>query len=113
MGLPPEQIANVGEALQHARAGGPFWSVNSEQLNVNLIRLSAGQGIAEHVNGELDVLLAVFAGSGELLVDGAMYPLGVGSVVVVPRGARRSLRCVEGPLFYLSTHRQRGGLMPI
>ena len=112
MALPPKQVVNVGEALQHARADGPFWSVNSEQLNVNLIRLSAGQGIAEHVNGELDVLLAVFEGSGELIVDGETHLLGVGSVIVVPHGARRSLRCVEGPLVYLSAHRQRGGLMP-
>lgn len=112
MVLPPEQIANVAQALQHARSDGPFWSVNCEQLNVNLLRLSAGQGIPEHVNDELDVLLAVFEGMGELVVDGDAHPLGVGTVVVVPRGARRSLRCAAGPLVYLSTHRQRGGLMP-
>jgi quercetin dioxygenase-like cupin family protein len=54
----------------------------------------------------------VFEGGGELTVDGEAHPLGPGVVVVVPRGARRGIRCLQGPLVYLTTHRQRGGLLP-
>jgi quercetin dioxygenase-like cupin family protein len=112
MGLSPEHIVDLAEALRHARYDGAIWSLNSEQLNVNLMRLSAGQGIPEHVNAELDVLLAVFEGEGELTVDGDGHALGPGVALVVPRGARRAIRCRKGPLVYLSAHRQRGGLMP-
>ncbi len=110
--LTPEQIVDVAEALRHASYDGPIWSLNCEQLNVNLMRLSTGEGIAEHVNGELDVLLAVFAGGGELTVGGEAHALAPGVVVIVPRGARRAIRCLQGPLVYLTTHRQRGGLLP-
>lgn len=112
MGLSPEEIIDVADVLRHARYSGAIWSLNCEQLNVNLMRLSAGEGIPEHINADLDVLLAVFEGAGELTVDGAAHALGPGVVLVIPRGARRALRCRQGPLVYLSTHRQRGGLMP-
>ncbi len=112
MELPPENMADVGELLRHARHDGPIWSLNCEQLNVNLMRLSTGAGIPEHTNDALDVLLAVYEGEGELVVEGATHRLGPGVVVVVPRGARRGLRCLRGPLVYLTAHRQRGGLMP-
>lgn len=112
MALSPENRVDVAEALRHAHYDGPIWSLNCEQLNVNLVRLSPGEGIAEHVNGELDVLLVVFEGGGELRVDGAAHTLAPGVVVVVPRGARRAISCIKGPLVYLTTHRQRGGLLP-
>lgn len=112
MGLSPESIVDVAEALRRARYDGAIWSLNSEQLNVNLMRLETGAGIPEHVNGELDVLLAVFEGAGELTVDGEAHALGPGVALVIPRGARRALRSLRGPLVYLSAHRQRGGLMP-
>lgn len=110
--MTPEYRVDVPEALRQAHYDGPIWSLNAEQLNVNLMRLSAGAGIPEHVNAELDVLLAVFEGRGELSVDGEAHELGPGVVVVVPRGARRGIRCLQGPLVYLTTHRQRGGLLP-
>jgi quercetin dioxygenase-like cupin family protein len=112
MGLSPENSVDVAEALRHARYDGAIWSLNCEQLNVNLMRLSSGQGIPDHVNGDLDVLLVVFEGAGELRVDGEPLALGPGVALVIPRGARRAIRCLSGPLVYLTTHQQRGGLLP-
>lgn len=112
MGLPPENVIDIAATLRQAGADGPIWSVNSEQLNVNLLRLPTGDGIAAHVNGEVDVVLVVFEGSGELTVDGETYPLRPGRAVVVPRGATRAMRCTAGPLVYLTCHRRRAGLMP-
>jgi quercetin dioxygenase-like cupin family protein len=112
MALSPDYVADVAEALRQAHHDGPIWSLNCEQLNVNLIRLSTGERIAEHVNGELDVLFVVFEGVGELTVDGEALGLGPGMVIAVPRGARRGISCLQGPLVYLTTHRQRGGLLP-
>ena len=102
----------MADALRHARYDGAIWSHNSEQLNVNLMRLSTGEGIPEHINGELDVLLVVFEGAGELRVGEDSHTLAPGIAVVIPRGAHRAIRCLQGPLVYLTAHRQRGGLMP-
>lgn len=113
MPLAPEDVVDVAGVLRYARHDGAIWSRNSEDLNVNLMRLSAGAGIPEHVNGELDVLLVVFEGAGELRVDGTTHQLAPGIAVVIPRGVGRALHCVRGPLVYLTAHRQRGGLMPI
>ncbi|NJN17230.1 MAG: cupin domain-containing protein [Oscillochloris sp.] len=112
MHLPPEYLVDVAEALRHADYDGPIWSLNCEQLNVNLVRLSSGAGIPAHVNTALDVLLAVFEGNGEIQVGGEIYSLAPGVTVVVPRGANRSIRCTHGPLVYLTVHKQRGGLLP-
>jgi quercetin dioxygenase-like cupin family protein len=113
MGLPPEHVIDIAAVLRQASNDGPVWSVNSEQLNVNLIRLPAGDGVAEHVNNEVDVLLTVFEGSGELTVDGSVERLSAGSALLIPRGAKRALRCTAGPLVYLTCHRRRAGLMPM
>lgn len=112
MPLPPENRIDIGAALRQANNDGPIWSVNSEQLNLNLLRLPTGDAIAEHTNSELDVVLVIFEGSGELTVDGELYSLHPGLAVVVPRGATRAMRCTVGPLVYLTCHRRRAGLMP-
>jgi quercetin dioxygenase-like cupin family protein len=112
MGLPAENVIDIAASLRQSSNDGPIWSVTSEQLNVNLLRLPTGDGIAEHVNNEVDVVLVIFEGSGELIVDSATYSLGPGRVLVLPRGATRALHCTLGPLVYLTCHRRRAGLMP-
>ena len=112
MGLPPENVIDIAASLRQADNDGPIWSVNSEQLNVNLLRLRTGDGVAAHANTEVDVVLVIFEGDGELTVDGVAYPLRPGRAIVVPRGATRSMRCTAGPLVYLTCHRRRAGLMP-
>lgn len=112
MALPPENLIDIATALRQAGNDGPIWSVNSEQLNVNLLRLAAVDTIAEHVNAEVDVVLVIFEGHCELTVEGASYPLSPGRVAVIQRGVRRTMRCTAGPLVYLTCHRRRAGLMP-
>src|SRR5262245_11138267 len=112
MGLPPENVIDIAASLRQTSNDGPIWSMNSEQLNVNLLRLPTGDGIAEHVNNEVDVVLVIFEGSGDLTVDGVTYPLSPGRVLLVPRESTRTMRCTAGPLIYLTCHRRRAGLMP-
>lgn len=106
----PTDIATVLAQVQHH---GPLASITTSQLNVNLLRLAPGDVIAEHINDEVDVLLVIVAGEGKLAVDGAVWPLHAGQLVVVPRGATRSLRCADEPLVYVSCHQRRGALMPV
>ena len=107
----PEPI-DIASVLAHVQHDGPLTSITTSQLNVNLLRLAPGDVIAEHVNTEVDVLLVIVGGAGELVLDGMARPLHAGQIVVVPRGVARSLRCVAESLVYVSCHQRRAGLMP-
>lgn len=112
MPLPPENRVDIASALRQATADGPIWSAVSDQFNLNLLRLPTGDAILAHVNSQLDVLIVVFEGAGELLVDGDTHELSAGIAVVIPRGTRRAIRCTAGPLVYLTCHHRVPGLMP-
>lgn len=88
------------------------WSTQSADLNVNLLVFAAGDGVAAHVNGEVDVLLVGVSGEGEVVVGGESFPLAPGRVVLVPKGRERSTRAQSVRFAYLSCHRARKGLMP-
>ena len=91
-------------------AGGPVWGAASADLNATLLEWPPGEGPAEHVNEERDVLYAVVAGSVTLTVDGEPRELGAGEATIVDKGTRRAL--VAGPdgVRYLTAHTRRGGL---
>jgi mannose-6-phosphate isomerase-like protein (cupin superfamily) len=93
-------------------ADGAIWSLpHGGELDANVVRLGDGNAIADHVNGEVDVLLVVWSGAGELVVDDHATALRSGIVVAVPRGSRRAVRAQGSDLTYLSIHRRRDGLM--
>ncbi|HEU5477903.1 MAG TPA: cupin domain-containing protein [Gaiellaceae bacterium] len=91
-------------------AGGPVWGAASADLNATLLEWPPGEGPAEHVNEERDVLYVVVAGSLTLTVDGESRELGAGEATIVEKGARRAV--VAGPdgVRYLTAHTRRGGL---
>jgi quercetin dioxygenase-like cupin family protein len=92
-------------------ADGAIWSLpHGGDLDANVVRLRDGNAIADHVNGEVDVLVVVWSGGGELVVDGRATALRPGIVVSVPRGARRAVRAQGSDLTYLSIHRRREAL---
>jgi quercetin dioxygenase-like cupin family protein len=91
---------------------GPLWSNASEQLNANLLRFSAGQGIAAHVNSELDVLVVVLGGLGRITIEEDQYDMTAGAIIVIPRGTRRSIVSLSDSLAYVTCHRRRAGLLP-
>ena len=99
------------QALQ-ATHDGPIWSAASEQLNANVLRFRTGDGVAPHVNNEVDVLMMVVAGTGELLLGETWQPVAAGQIVLIERGTQRAVRCDKGELVYLACHRRRPGLMP-
>ena len=99
-------------ALAHHAEAVP-WSTRSADLNVNLLHFRAGDGVASHVNAEVDVLLVGVAGEGEVLAGAATYPLRPGRVILVPKGLVRSTRATSEHFAYLSCHRARRGLLPV
>ena len=103
--------ADLHESLASGSGAGALWTLKgSEDLNANLVRFPAGEGVGEHVNGEVDVLIVGVAGAGRVVVDGRAYPLRAGVIVFVPRGARRSTRSESADFAYLTVHRRRGPL---
>ena len=111
---PPGQAAEVVDlgTTRTGDAGGAIWSLpHGGDLDANLVRLAPGAGIEEHVNDELDVLLVVQAGSGELEVDGVVSGLHGDVLALVPQGSRRSITAGPAGLTYLTVHRRRGPLV--
>ncbi|MFE5854423.1 hypothetical protein ACFQ61_14570 [Streptomyces sp. NPDC056500] len=95
-----------------AGRGGALWRLEAggRQLDANVVRLPAGERVETHEEGDLDVLLCVLSGHGEVEIDGQRQALAVDSLVWLPRGARRSLRAGGDGLVYLTAHRRRPGL---
>lgn len=91
-------------------AGGPVWGAASADLNATVLDWRAGEGPAEHVNEERDVLYVVVAGSVTLTVDGDPRELAVGEATIVDKGARRALVAGPAGARYLTAHIRRGGL---
>jgi mannose-6-phosphate isomerase-like protein (cupin superfamily) len=93
-----------------APAGGPVWGAESADLNATLLEWPAGEGPAEHVNEQLDVLYVVVDGSATLTMDGGAHELRAGEATIVDKGVRRAL--VAGPegVRYFTAHVRRGGL---
>ena len=103
---------DLDATLAAARAGsdGAVWSVETGDLDANLVRLGAGGSVAQHRNDEVDVLVLAVDGSGTVTVDGDDIPLRAHVVVCIPRGTTRAIRAGEDGLAYVTVHRRRAGL---
>jgi quercetin dioxygenase-like cupin family protein len=98
-----EIAASAGERT------GVIWTLEgSADLNANLVRFETGGGVEEHLNDEVDVLIIGVSGTGTVHVDGKEHPVADGTMIFVPRGARRSTRASSEDFAYLSVHRRRG-----
>ena len=105
----PPAVEGVVDLL--GRCGtGPLWGMASTDLNATLLAWPSGQGVAEHVNAELDVLLVVLDGRASAIIDGACHDLAGGSAILIPRGTRRAITAGDRGVRYLSVHRRRGPL---
>lgn len=116
----PGTAANTGppsvvDLRTRARANGGnrlAWSSQGEELSVNLIAFAAGDGVAEHVNDEVEVLLVGVTGEGIVAIDERQQVLRAGNALLIPRGTRRSTRATTCCFAYLTCHRHRSGLRP-
>lgn len=103
------------DLLHVARSGPgrkPAWTHQSTDLSLNLVSLTAGQGIGGHVNGEVDVLLIGIDGAGSVEIDGRRHGVRPGHAVLIPKGSQRAVQCDSDHFAYLTCHRRRVGLMP-
>jgi quercetin dioxygenase-like cupin family protein len=104
--VPPVNLASLAAGGSHP---GTRWRLDGEDLQANLIRLGPGGRIQPHRDDEVEVLVVVVSGRGELTVDGQVHQLAPMVVAHLPKGAVRAIEVVDGPLAYLSVHRRRQG----
>lgn len=110
----PDDATGVVDLPTLARQGtaGTAWAYGGDDLNANLLVLDDGEGVGEHVNDAVDVLLVGVLGEGDVAIDGRRHRLTAGHLLVVPKGVRRSIAGRGGRFAYLTCHRRRGGLWP-
>ena len=110
----PASLVDVADLteLSAATIPGVAWSQQSADLNVNLVVFGAGQGVAAHVNTEVDVLVVVLTGEGTLVIDDVHRPIRAGQALVIPKGVSRTLRGSGQGIAYLTCHHRRTGLWP-
>jgi quercetin dioxygenase-like cupin family protein len=87
---------------------GVIWTLDeSSDLNANLVRFGTGQGVEEHVNDEVEVIVVGVSGSGIVRVDREEHALSAGVLVFIPKGAARATVSASEDFTYLTVHRRR------
>ena len=107
-----DPVVDLAALARAGAASGAPWAYGGDDLNANLVLLTAGEAIAPHVNAEVDVLLVGILGQGVVEVDDRRHALAAGQALVVPRGARRAIAGSGERFAYLTCHRRRVGLWP-
>jgi quercetin dioxygenase-like cupin family protein len=100
----PVDLASL--AADQERSGA-LWQLDGDELQANVVRLGVGDRIQPHQNDEVEVVVVVICGRGELTLGGQVHPLAPMTLVHVPKGTVRAMVAVDGPLAYLSIHRRR------
>jgi quercetin dioxygenase-like cupin family protein len=96
-----------------ADSSGPQWSQETEDLDMTVLSWNKGKTIVAHTNHEVDVLVVVLEGIGEVTVNGETHALQAGQALVIPKGAERSFFASGDCFRYLSIHKRRLGLHPV
>ncbi len=100
------------EVLDSSTASGALWAFETDDLDCSLVNWNSGEGVVDHVNAEVDVLIIVLQGDGALAIDGCQFALAPGFATLIPKGATRSIASGSGGLAYVSVHKRRKRLMP-
>jgi uncharacterized protein (DUF2249 family)/quercetin dioxygenase-like cupin family protein len=92
---------------------GAAWKlqVRERDLDSNIIALPPGGTIEAHTGPNLDVLIHILAGSGQLTTELGGIDLEPGALLWLPRHARRQFTAGPDGLRYLTVHQRRQALV--
>ncbi|MER2091163.1 MAG: DUF2249 domain-containing protein, partial [Saccharopolyspora rectivirgula] len=110
----PRVLVNTAAAeAADPGATGPVWTLQcrDRDLDSNIIALPAGGGIDAHTGPDVDVLVHVLAGSGQLTTELGTVELAPGALVWLPRRSKRAFKAGPGGLRYLTVHQRRQALV--
>lgn len=102
----------LGVAGDPGDGTGVIWKLQMRErdLDSNVISLAPHGGIGAHAGPDVDVLICVLAGSGELITELDTLTLRAGSLVWLPRRSRREFAAGPDGLRYLTVHQRRQAL---
>lgn len=109
----PELLCDVfAVAGEPDQDGGALWRLVIEQrhLDANVIALGPGKRIDTHTGPDLDVLMLVLDGAGEVVGAESAVAVRAGSLVWLPRRSQRSILAGPDGLRYLTVHPRRPAL---
>ncbi|MGH3282754.1 MAG: DUF2249 domain-containing protein [Trebonia sp.] len=108
----PRTLADTTALAAEADATGVIWKLEMRErdLDSNVIALAPGATINAHAGPDIDVLIHVIAGSGELSTERDTVPLRAGSLAWLPRRSRRQFTAGPDGLRYLTVHQRRKAL---
>jgi uncharacterized protein (DUF2249 family) len=92
---------------------GAVWKlqIRDRDLDSNIIALPPGGKIDAHTGPDLDVLIHVLAGTGQLATELGTLELEAGALLWLPRRSRRQFSAGPVGLRYLTVHRRRQALV--
>lgn len=91
---------------------GVVWKLQMRErdLDSNIIALAPGGSIDAHAGPDIDVMICVLAGSGQITTELDTIELSPGSLVWLPRRSRRAFAAGPQGLRYLTVHQRRKAL---
>ena len=103
------QLAADGEAPD---AAGAVWKLGMHQrdLDSNVIRLQPGATIDSHAGPDLDVIILVLSGGGQMGTELGTVDLHTAALAWLPRRSRRQISAGPQGLTYLTVHKRRQAL---
>lgn len=109
----PRVLVNTRAADGAADAAGAVWKLEprDRDLDANVIALPPGGGIGGHIGPDLDVLIHVLDGAGEVRTELGAVALRPGDLVWLPAKAQRQFSAGPHGLRYLTVHRRRQALV--
>lgn len=109
----PRVVVDAGDLGAVSESSGSVWQLQPQQrdLDANIIALSPGGEIKDHVGPGLDVLIHILDGAGTLETELTTISLAPGQIVWLPRHSRRRFLADETlGLKYFSVHQRKQGL---
>lgn len=109
----PRILCDITTAVGDPGMTGAVWKLQMRQrdLDSNIIRLEPGTGIGAHAGADLDVLLLVLDGTGQITTELGPLELHAGALVWLPRRSRRQFTAGPDGLRYLTVHQRRQSLV--
>jgi uncharacterized protein (DUF2249 family)/quercetin dioxygenase-like cupin family protein len=105
-------IAGAAGGAAGTGAAAVLWKLQMRErdLDSNIIALAPGASIDAHAGPDVDVLIHVLAGSGQLVTELSTLELRAGTLAWLPRRSRRQFTAGPGGLRYLTVHQRRQAL---
>lgn len=86
---------------------GAIWGMESEDLDCTLVAWSKGEGVAPHVNDEVDVLMVVMEGTVHVELPEEDRRLSEGQLLLIPKGILRRIESHSDRVVYINVHKRR------